>query len=170
MRSWSSEGNRHIKQIIGDFQAIPVVKTPCFHCRRRGFDPWSGTKIPHALSGKNIENNRDIGQLNARQAQSRWNVNKSSRHLSKRRSVGWGGKILKIMLQMKPQDWWFSAPHISQDSVPEHSLFQTQSPVSPSSGITLIPSHCRGNVPSSISLSLSHFRVLSLFFFFFFSF
>ena len=26
----------------------PVVKTPLFHCRGHGFDPWSGTKIPHA--------------------------------------------------------------------------------------------------------------------------
>ena len=81
---------------------IPVVKTPCFHCRRHEFDTWSGTKIPHALSGQNIENNRDIGQLDARQAQNPWNISKSSRHLSKRRSVGWGGKILKVTLQMKP--------------------------------------------------------------------
>ena len=25
-----------------------ALKTPSFHCRGRGFDPWSGTKIPHA--------------------------------------------------------------------------------------------------------------------------
>ena len=25
-----------------DFPGGPVVKTPRFHCRGRGFDPWSG--------------------------------------------------------------------------------------------------------------------------------
>ena len=25
-----------------DFSGSPVVKTPHFHCRGRGFDPWSG--------------------------------------------------------------------------------------------------------------------------------
>ena len=30
----------------GNFPGGPVVKTPCFHCRRLGF--ISGTKIPHA--------------------------------------------------------------------------------------------------------------------------
>ena len=24
----------------------PVVKTPSFHCRGRGFDPWSGNQDP----------------------------------------------------------------------------------------------------------------------------
>ena len=24
-----------------------MVKTPCFHCRGSGFNPWLGTKIPH---------------------------------------------------------------------------------------------------------------------------
>ena len=26
----------------GDLPGGPVVKTPCFHCRGRGFNPWSG--------------------------------------------------------------------------------------------------------------------------------
>ena len=26
-----------------------MVKTLCFQCRGRGFDPWSGIKIPHAV-------------------------------------------------------------------------------------------------------------------------
>ena len=26
-----------------DFPGGPVLKTPCFHCRGRGFDPWSGS-------------------------------------------------------------------------------------------------------------------------------
>ena len=29
-----------------DFSGAPVVKTPCFQCRRHGFDPWSGNKDP----------------------------------------------------------------------------------------------------------------------------
>ena len=32
----------------GDFPGGPVVKTLYFHCRGHGFDPWWGTKIPHA--------------------------------------------------------------------------------------------------------------------------
>ena len=31
-----------IKLHIKDFPGSPVVKTPCFHCRRHGFDPLSG--------------------------------------------------------------------------------------------------------------------------------
>ena len=33
---------------VQDFPGTPVVKTPSFHCRGHGFDPWSG-KIPHAV-------------------------------------------------------------------------------------------------------------------------
>ena len=25
-----------------DFPGSPIVRTPCFHCRGHGFDPWSG--------------------------------------------------------------------------------------------------------------------------------
>ena len=28
-----------------------MVKAPCFHCRRRGFNSWLG-KIPHAMPPK----------------------------------------------------------------------------------------------------------------------
>lgn len=27
---------------LWDFPGSPVVKTPCFHCRGLGFDPWLG--------------------------------------------------------------------------------------------------------------------------------
>ena len=37
-----------IQKDTWDFPGSPVVKIPCFHCRGLGFDPWSGTKIPHA--------------------------------------------------------------------------------------------------------------------------
>ena len=30
----------------GDFPGGPVVKTLCFHCRGRRFDPWSGNYDP----------------------------------------------------------------------------------------------------------------------------
>ena len=33
----------------GDFSGDAVVKTPCFHCRGHRFNPWSDTKIPHAV-------------------------------------------------------------------------------------------------------------------------
>ena len=29
-----------------DFPSSPVVKTPSLHCRRHGFDPWSGNENP----------------------------------------------------------------------------------------------------------------------------
>ena len=35
-------------KIIWDFPSNPEVKTPRFHCREYGFDPWLGTKILHA--------------------------------------------------------------------------------------------------------------------------
>ena len=32
-----------VKQTLtGDFPGSPVVKTPRFHCREHGFDPWLG--------------------------------------------------------------------------------------------------------------------------------
>ena len=38
-----SVSRRCFRDILGG----PVVKTPCFHCRKRGFTPWPG--IPHAV-------------------------------------------------------------------------------------------------------------------------
>ena len=38
----------NLKKQNRDFPGGPVVKTPFFHCRRHGFDPCQGTKIPHA--------------------------------------------------------------------------------------------------------------------------
>ena len=26
-----------------------MVRTPCFHCQKPGFDPWLGTKIPQTM-------------------------------------------------------------------------------------------------------------------------
>ena len=31
---------------LQDFPGGPVVKTPCFHCRGHGFDPWLGKQDP----------------------------------------------------------------------------------------------------------------------------
>ena len=39
-----------LKMRWGYFPGGSVVKTPCFHCRGHGFNPWSGTKIPHATA------------------------------------------------------------------------------------------------------------------------
>ena len=37
------KANRKSKQYgTGEFPGSPVVRTPRFHCRRHGFDPWSG--------------------------------------------------------------------------------------------------------------------------------
>ena len=40
--SWINEGQK------GDFPGDPVVKILHFQYRGRRFDPWSGTKFPHA--------------------------------------------------------------------------------------------------------------------------
>ena len=43
--------------VIWDFPGGPVVKSLRFQCRGRGFDPWWGTKIPHAERPKTKERN-----------------------------------------------------------------------------------------------------------------
>ena len=43
----------HKKCLDWDFPGGPVVKTLCFHCRGRGFDPWLGKfRIPHRVAKK----------------------------------------------------------------------------------------------------------------------
>ena len=37
-----------LNKLSQDFPGSPVVTTPSFQCKGRRFDPWSGTKIPHA--------------------------------------------------------------------------------------------------------------------------
>ena len=37
--------------ILEDFPGGPIVKTPHFQCRRCGFTPGPGIKIPHAAVG-----------------------------------------------------------------------------------------------------------------------
>ena len=39
-------GEQPVKSPCRDFPSSPVVKTPCFHCRGHGFDPWSGNSDP----------------------------------------------------------------------------------------------------------------------------
>ena len=34
--------------MLWDFPGDPVVKTPHFHSRGHGFNPWSGIYTPHA--------------------------------------------------------------------------------------------------------------------------
>ena len=63
-RAWST--NIHIMVVLGEegekgaenifkeitgreFPGGPVARTPCFHCRRPGVNPWSGTKILQAV-------------------------------------------------------------------------------------------------------------------------
>ena len=50
-----------------DFPGGPVVKIPDFHRRRSGFDPWSGTKIPHATTKNSHAATKDpvcLSQIN----------------------------------------------------------------------------------------------------------
>ena len=37
-----AKASRRKKNKVEDFPGSPVVKTPPFHCRGHGFDPWSG--------------------------------------------------------------------------------------------------------------------------------
>ena len=49
---WAPEQNENVGPLLRndwDFPGGPVVKTPSFHCRGRGFNPWWGTKIPKAV-------------------------------------------------------------------------------------------------------------------------
>ena len=46
----------------GYFPGSPVVKTPRFHCRGHGFNPWSGTKIPHTQTKEKQTNNSALCQ------------------------------------------------------------------------------------------------------------
>ena len=48
-----------------DFPGCPGVKTLHFQCRELGFNPWPGTKIPHALQcGWKIKNKAKRNQKN----------------------------------------------------------------------------------------------------------
>ena len=51
--------NKNLKR---DFPGSPVVKTSSLHCRRHGFDPWSGNKNPtcHKAREKKKERERDM--------------------------------------------------------------------------------------------------------------
>ena len=40
----------NIKQIFSDFSGSPMAKIPCSQCRGLEFDPWSGNKIPQAMT------------------------------------------------------------------------------------------------------------------------
>lgn len=48
----------------GKFPCRPVVRTPCFHCRSPGFNPWSGNKDPASLTmwpkKKSTEKSHDL--------------------------------------------------------------------------------------------------------------
>ena len=43
---------------FGDFPGGPVVRTPCFHCRRHGFNPWWGhsSHMPRSAAKKKKRN------------------------------------------------------------------------------------------------------------------
>ena len=38
-----------IRKKMGLGPSLPMIKTPGFYCRWRGFDPWPPTKIGHFL-------------------------------------------------------------------------------------------------------------------------
>ena len=38
----NTQPHSDIKRCAREFPGSPVVRTPCFHCRGPGFDPWSG--------------------------------------------------------------------------------------------------------------------------------
>ena len=54
---WSNlEGRERWEKILGmGILRGPVVRTPCFHCRRLGFDPWWGNLDPASHKGVIME-------------------------------------------------------------------------------------------------------------------
>ena len=40
-----------------------MVKTPHFHCKVHGFDPWSGTKSPHTLQCSQDKNKTKVKKM-----------------------------------------------------------------------------------------------------------
>ena len=44
-----------------------MVKTPCFHCRGHGFDPWSGNEdpayMPHSVDKKKAHNLSELSKI-----------------------------------------------------------------------------------------------------------
>ena len=62
--------NKNLKR---DFPGSPVVKTSSLHCRRHGFDPWSGNKNPtcHKAREKKKERERETWRKNLSPARSR---------------------------------------------------------------------------------------------------
>ena len=53
------------KQWPWDFPGGPLVKTPCFHYRRQGFDPWPGKF--HMLCGMAKKRKKENNSLKSRQ-------------------------------------------------------------------------------------------------------
>ena len=45
------------------FPGSTVVKALCYPCRGRGFDPWSGNKIPHGQKKKKMREREGPGRL-----------------------------------------------------------------------------------------------------------
>ena len=49
------------KEMARDFPGGPVLKTPCFHCRGHGLDPWSRelrSHMPHSAAKKKKKSER----------------------------------------------------------------------------------------------------------------
>ena len=80
-----------------DFPGGPVVKTPCFPCRRHGFDPGSAIKIPHAMQctqkkSTNYQHWYFVGS-------SQWQLNPSTAVF-----CTWSFWILRLSLQVRAND------------------------------------------------------------------
>ena len=59
---------------VWEFPGGPVVKTPCFHCRGRGFIPGPGTNIPHASQCIPQIKNKLINKIKDEGVQRLWDV------------------------------------------------------------------------------------------------
>ena len=57
-----------------DFRGSPVVKTPCFHCRGYGLDPWSGNQDPTCHTAWPKKNPQTSKQTKNKQNQHIFNV------------------------------------------------------------------------------------------------
>ena len=52
----------NVKKSGWEFPGGPVVRTPCFHCRGPGFDPWSGNEDPTSCAAGQKKKKKEWSQ------------------------------------------------------------------------------------------------------------
>ena len=53
-RTGLKQGEKWLRTVLRGFPLVAQWVGLCFHCTAHRFDPWSGTKIPHAAQHDQI--------------------------------------------------------------------------------------------------------------------